>query len=224
MWKWGRLFCIVFGLIFCFGCVKRVMLPYGEVEKTNRVKITLNSGQKIKGTILKAEPHQLTLYMGKNRTQTISKSNIEMIQRYSPVYDDFGRGISEEEIQHHQKKRHTTIYGIGGGTLCFGTSFFIGSILGQSMSDGKNVLIGTTTCGGLLGTILFTKAGKNKDRQIAIEAIKEKRKMAEVNKNKQKSSKTEMKSQLESEKKRQEELREEHEKLLKELQNKQSDE
>lgn len=224
MWKRGRLLCIVFGLLICFGCAKRVMVPYAEVEKTNRVKIILNTEQKVKGTVLKAEPHQLTIYLGKNRTQTIPKSNIAEIQRATPVYDDFGQGISEEEILLHQKNHHKMIYGIGGGTLCFGTSFFIGSLLGQSMSDGKNVLIGTTACGGILGAILFTKTGKNKDRQIAIETIKEKRKIVEVDKNKAKPSNTEVKYQLESEKKRQEELREEHEKLLKELHDKKSDE
>ena len=210
---------LIIGLCVFAGCAKHALVTYEQVEKTNMVEVTLVSGEKVVGTIYKVDPHQLSLLRKDRKTRVIAKSSVRMIKRKPPIYDDFGKGISEEEIQSVQTSRNTLIYGIGGGALSFGTSFFVGSLVSHSMEEnGGTVLAASTVVGGGLGTFLFIRAGKKMDHRDAIERIQEKRRFTEVKEEKDKEkTPDEIRKQLEREKERQEELRKQREKLLKEL-------
>jgi hypothetical protein len=200
-------------------CAKRLAVDYAEVEKTNSVDIRLISGKKISGSVEKVEPHQLTL-LERNRTvRVISKPTISTIRRKPPVYDDFGNGISEVEITQVKKNTNAVVYGIGGGLLSIGGSFFLGSIIGKNSTP---LWAATTGTGGILGTVLFTSAGKARDRKIAIEEIREKRRRAQIKIDHQKKAKDDdqIEKLLEEEKQKQKALRKEREKLLKELEKK----
>lgn len=210
---------MVMGLMLSGGCAHRAIVPYEHVEKTNSVLVELVSGKSIEGTVLKKEPHQITLFMKDRGRQVIPKSSVRLIKRKPPVYDDFQNGISEEEIKSVQTNKNAVVYGIGGGALSTGLSFFLGSLASKSMDEnGGTVLVATTAGGGGLGIILFTIAGKRKDRKVAIETIREKRRTQEIgSKSDQDVSPDALKTQLEQEKRRHEELRKEREILLKEL-------
>jgi hypothetical protein len=214
---------ILFSFLILTGCAQRSPVAYRNVETTNYVQILLNSGKTIEGTVFGVEPHQLTV-LKKNRTkQTVLKSSIKRIQRKEPVYDDFGKGISEEEIQSVQKNRNAVIYGIGGGALSLGASFFLGSLIGHDMEEGGMVVAGTTVIGGGIGTLLFVKGGKAKDRQEAIENILDKRRNEKYQKTqvkKKQSDPEEIERLIQNEKEKQEKLRREREELLKELEGK----
>ena len=81
------------------GCAKRSMIPYEQVEKTNYVFVKLTTGETIRGTAVKSEPHQIVVLLKNGEERVIPKSTVRTIHRNPPVYDDFGRGISEEEIK-----------------------------------------------------------------------------------------------------------------------------
>jgi hypothetical protein len=216
--------CFISFLILPFiilGCAKRNLVSYERIERTNYVQIRLNSGKTVQGTVFKIEPHQITLLEKERTTRIIAKSSILSAKRKSPVYDDFGNGISEEEIRSVQSNKNSLIYGIGGGFLSTGVSFFLGSLASKDASSGGTILAATTVAGGGLGTAIFVHAGKAKDRRVAIEKIREKRRSMDIRKttDKKKSPST-LQKQLEEEKKKQEELRKQREKLLKELQKK----
>ena len=215
-----RLFIVLFFTFAMFlGCGSRLQdVMYEEAEKTNRIEVTTVSGRKVEGTIVKMEPHQLTLFLKNKKVGTIAKSSIRMIKRYPPVNDDYGRGIPEEDIESVKTNRNAVIYGIGGGALSFGAGFFIGSMAGKESSDGSTVLIASTLGVGGLGTYLFVRAGKVKDRKDAIEVIRDQRRSEEFkDKESGDTSLQELKNRLEEEKKKQEGLREQREQLLKEL-------
>jgi len=215
-----RYFLLAVLVLFIFaGCAQRVLVKYNQVERTNRVKITLTSGRKIEGTVVKVDPSQLTLIKRNRQLRTIPRSSVRYIKRKPPVYDDFGRGISEEEIQSIKTNKNTLIYGIGGGALSFGASFFVGSlIVGESKENGGAILGTTTLLGGGLGTGLFIRAGSIRDRQKAIEKIREKRRSIKLKQEGvQKKSPDEMKKLLEQEKRKQEQLRKQREELLRKL-------
>ncbi|MFQ5864434.1 MAG: hypothetical protein ACE5IW_04300 [bacterium] len=95
-----------------------------------------------------------------------------------PVYDEARKPITEQEIQKYQTNKNFTLYTVGGGALSFGASFFLGTLIKRGLdgSTGDAALWATTGTGTLIGTILFAGHGKNRDRNQAIEAIKEKRK------------------------------------------------
>jgi len=133
------------------------------------------------------------------------------------VYDDFGNGISEEEIRMHLSKKNTTIYGIGGGLLSFGISFFMGSLVGQSLDQGSRIFAATTVGGTGLGTWLFLHAGRNKDRNEAIQAIRIQRKNREFPVQEKTSPQKSPLELIEIEKQKREEMRKQREQLLKEL-------
>ncbi len=201
------------------GCAKRISVNYEEVEKTNSVNVRMVSGKKASGIVEKVEPHQLTL-MEKNRAlRVISKPSIVEIRRKPPIYDDFGNGISESEINNRKSIGNTLVYGLGGGLLSFGTSFFIGSLISQQTEHGSTALLLTTGVGGTLGTVLFTRAGSMRDRKIAIDKIKDERRAVQITikKEKQEKSSEEIEKMLLEEKAKQDTLRKERERLLKEL-------
>jgi hypothetical protein len=208
-------------VLFIFsGCVHQTPVSYRDVEETNYVQITLTSGKVIEGTVLKVEPYQLTIFKKDRTKQTILQSSVSEIKRRPPVYDDFGKGISEEEIKLVQKNRNAAVYGIGGGALCLGASFFISSLIGHNMEEGGTIVAASTVIGGTIGVLLFVNGGKAKDRQEAIDKIIEKRQVTEYQKKQIKQKKTsseEIDKLIEQEKKEQEKLREEREELLKKL-------
>jgi uncharacterized membrane protein YgdD (TMEM256/DUF423 family) len=209
---------LLMGILVFSGCAQRIPVLYDKVEQTNYVEVTLLSGKKIEGTVLKLQPHQLTLQQKKYGPRAISKSSIRSIRRKSPVYDDFGNGISEEEIRSVQTTKNTLIYGIGGGMLSLGASFFIGSLAAQDSTNSATVLTATTAAGGGLGTYLFVRAGKAKDRKDAIETIREKRRSVELKEDEEiRKTPDGLSDLIEKEKKKQEELRIQREKILREL-------
>jgi hypothetical protein len=211
--NWGHAIMAV--LIFVSGCAKRLAVEYGDVEKTNSVDIRLVSGKKVSGIVEQVEPHQLTVLQKNETMRVIAKPTIDEIKRTPPIVDDFGNGISEREIQLVKKNSNALVYGIGGGLLSFGTSFFVGSLAGKNSLP---VWVSATAGGGLLGTVLFTSAGRARDRRIAIETIQEARRAVQIKpENTGQKSDEVIKKMLEEEKEKQRVLREEREKLLKEL-------
>lgn len=210
----------VFALLFLSGCAKYQLISYEDVETSNHVRVKLQSGHTVEGDVTQTEPHQLTVMTSAARNSYLPKAEIIQINRKPPVKDDFGKGISETEIAKHKDNKNTMIYGIGGGALSFGASFFAGSIISKDMeSNGGAVLGGTTALGGGLGTFLFIKAGQQRDRKVAIENVKHERVSAEYKRRGMNGQKTgdANQSALEKEKKRQQQLRKEREKLLREL-------
>jgi hypothetical protein len=202
------------------GCAKRALVSYPQVETANDVVVTLTTGQKVEGTVKKAEPHQLVLLTADRDERTIPQSTIRSIERTPPVYDDFGKCIGEAEIRSELKSKNTWVYGLGGGALSFGTSFFIASMATKKMDNGATPLAGITVGGGALGTFFFIKAGKAKDRAEAIERIRERRRQVQLKPDTKKEGLENLQQSLDEEKKKQEELRKEREQLLKQLQNK----
>jgi len=210
---------LISGLFVITGCSKYVLVSYDKVEKTNGVELVLNSGEKVRGTIFKKEPHQLSVLNENNRKALISKGNIVSIKRLPPVYDSFGKGISELEIAQVKTSKNALIYGIGGGALSMGATFFLGSMLSaDSTKDAKSYLAGTMGGLGVPGTILFIKAGAAKDRKDAIAKINQKRISVKLEKsgNNDKSDNSKQ-LQLQQEKEKQAQMRKEREKLLKQI-------
>ncbi len=208
------------GLIAIFlllGCSQFSYVPFDQVEPTNTVRIKLQTGQKIEGTVIKKEPYHLELKTQAHGDTLIPKGAIRSLYRKPPVYDDFGNGISEEEIRMHLSKKNTTIYGIGGGLLSFGISFFMGSLVGQSLDQGSRIFAATTVGGTGLGTWLFLHAGRNKDRNEAIQAIRIQRKNREFPVQEKTSPQKSPLELIEIEKQKREEMRKQREQLLKEL-------
>ena len=205
---------VVAALLMHAGCAKRSIVPYEQVENTNYIYIKLTSGESIQGTAFRNEPHQISVLVKNGDERVVPKSTIRTIHRKPPIYDDFGKGISEEEIKAVKTSKNTVIYGIGGGALSLGVSFFIGSAI---QGSGTQLAL-TMAAGGSIGTILFINAGRAKDRRDAIESIRQRRRSIELKKEEENiQTPSAIQKQLEMEKKKQEELRKQREKLLRDL-------
>ena len=110
------------------------------------------------------------------------------------------------------------VYGIGGGVLGFGSSFFLASSLGHSSESAGTIVPTATAAGGSILTYLFIRAGRGQDRREAIDRIGIQRREEKLTgiQEKEKSSK-ELLQELEREKSQQEELRKQREQILKQL-------
>ncbi|RMD91558.1 MAG: hypothetical protein D6813_07445 [Calditrichaeota bacterium] len=118
-----------------------------------------------------------------------------------PVYDDTGIQITEQEINHYKKNKNFVLYSIGGGALSFGASFFLGTLIERGVSDNSDntsALWITTAAGTGLGTVLFAAWGKQRDRNQAIELVKE---MREIKLEKKLAQEKKRRERLEAEKK-----------------------
>lgn len=142
-----------------------------------------------------------------------------------PVYDEAGAPIPEHEIRRQKGSSNLVLYAVGGGALSFGVSFFVGSLASRASDDDKSVLWGTTLAGATVGTVLFAYLGANRDRTVAIETIKDRRRQnaaRELEKERLRRAQIEaQKRALEEERKRQEQ---ERQRLLEEIRKKQSKE
>jgi len=167
-------------ILLLAGCAKRIPVAYDEVEKDALVNLKTVSGQSVTGIVKSKQPTMLIVQYDRNKSslQKINRNEIVDITAKPFTRDYQNKVISEWEIEDNQGSRNTWLYTIGGIGLSFGASFFIGSLLHRSMSESDSrdaALWGTTAAGTALGTYMFTKAGKNKDRNVAIAEIRENR-------------------------------------------------
>jgi hypothetical protein len=219
--------CLIIGVLFITtGCAKRALLSYDQAPPLALVKIGTVSGQTFNGTIEEKNSASLFLRTRKNnRSLTrISRDEIVWISGREFVYDGAGKIIPESEIQEQKKNNNFLIYTIGGAGLSFGASFFIGSLIHRGMDDeenGRTVMWSTTAVGATVGTLLFAKSGKNRDRSLAIEAIRDQRFNQVKNQfESQKKKRSDIKSALEQEKSDHAKKQAELERLKEELEKK----
>ncbi|HDQ45642.1 MAG TPA: hypothetical protein ENN17_09145 [bacterium] len=210
---------LMLGILLVTGCAKRMLVPVGQVEKSNDVEVRLRTGERLTGTVIRKDPHQLVLSLNDGATVPVPYSAVQTIRRKPPVYDNLGKPISEIEIGRGTTHRHATVYGIGGGLLTIGGSFFAGSLIANETDGGAGVIAATVGGGGGLGTFLFLRAGKARDREEAIARIRRERQLSiEVRQDRESELDPESyRERLIEEKQKQEELRREREHLLREL-------
>jgi hypothetical protein len=204
-------------LVIASGCAKRIPISYDQAKPNALVKIQTFSGQSCSGVIQKKEANYLVLKESKydNHPTKINRDEIASISGRDFVHDGTGEIISEWEIEENRENKNLLLYTIGGVGLSFGASFFIGSLINRNADDadeGKRLMWGTTIVGTATGTYLFAKAGRKRDRLLAIEELREQRfKLAKERYDSQKIKSDSIRKELEKEKaeraKQQEELK-----------------
>lgn len=216
--------CLLIGLLLItMGCAKRVILSYDQAPPMAMVKIGTVSGQTFNGTIEEKNSESLFLRTKKNtRSLTrVNRDEIVWISGGEVVYDGAGKIIPESEIQEYKQNTNFLIYTLGGAGLSFGTSFFLGSLIHRGMDDdanGRKVMWATTAAGTTVGTFLFAKSGKRRDRTVAIESIREQRfNLVKEQFENQKKKRSDVKNALEKEKSEHAKKQAELERLKKEV-------
>jgi len=94
----------------------------------------------------------------------------------------------------------------------------------EENSGSGTALAASTAAGGGLGTYLFVKAGKAKDRKDAVDVIKRKRKSRQLTPPEANTELQDLNKQIQEEKEKRENLRKQHEALLKQLEDKKKEE
>jgi hypothetical protein len=212
-------------LLITIGCAKRIPISYDQAQPNALVKIQTFSGQIINGAIQKKHADYLLIQENKfqNELTKIMREDIASISGREFVYDGQGEIISEWQIQEKQRNKNFLLYSVGGAGLCFGTSFFIGSLIHRNLDDSdqaRKIMWATTALGTAAGTYLFAKSGRKRDRILAIEEIREQRfKFAkdqfEAQNQKHKSILHELEKEKAEQAKRREELKQLQEKIKK---------
>lgn len=221
-----QILCFLVGsLLITVACAKRIPISYDQAQPNALVKIQTFTGQIIHGAIQKKQTDYLLIKENKfqNQLTRIKREDIASISSHEFVYDGQGEIISEWDIQKKQRNKNLLLYSVGGAGLCFGTSFFIGSLIHRSLDDsdqGRNIMWATTALGTAAGTYLFAKSGRKRDRILAIEEIREQRfifakDQFEAQKQKHKSIQHELEKEKAEQAKRREELKQLQEKIKK---------
>jgi len=170
----------IFFILAVMGCVKRIPLNYEQTRPNSLVQIKTVTGKTCEGLVRNKKPSFVVIQVDKNDRNKIAKINRDdiasIIGQKEYVYDAAGNVISDWEIDRVKKNKHLLLYAIGGGGISLGASFFIGSLINRGIDDvdqGNNAMWATTAVGTTIGTILFSRAGSQKDRLAAIDQIRE---------------------------------------------------
>ena len=191
--------------VIAAGCAKRIPMSYDQAQPDALVIVKTLSGQSCKGVIQKKEADYLVIKEIKyNSLIRINRNEIASISAHNLEYDGTGKVISEQEIQETKRNKNLFLYTVGGMGLSFGASFFIGSLVHRSTDDteqANRLMWGTTALGTVAGTYLFAKSGRNRDRILAVETIREQRfNLARKKYDSQKMKSSAIRQQLEKEK------------------------
>lgn len=107
-------------------------------------------------------------------------------------YDEKGDLITREEINQEKNDKNAVIYTLGGGALSFGASLFISSMVYRGGDKEFKVINPISVGGGLLGTGFLYLQGRKRDRMLAIERIKDRRKLTAEKELKEKQAEREL--------------------------------
>ena len=168
----------ILGVLLVFsGCANRKTVSFDVLTVPAEVELELTNGTRVQGIAAEKKDGKLAVVRGAKDTLRLPRTSLRTIQVVPPVYDEAGHLITRAEIQQEKNSRNTLLYTVGGGALSFGTGLFISS-LAYRAGDGKDfrvanpISIGT----GVLGTAVFFHLGEKRDRLMAIERIKDRRK------------------------------------------------
>ena len=165
---------LIVALLFS-ACSSWMVTDIRNVKPKSFVEIKLASGSKVEGEVIASDSEQ-TIIRTSGKAYKIDNSNIISLRTKPVPYDEQGESISESEIELVKTHKQMILYAIGGAALSFGTSFFIGSMVQRSLlEDDTNSTprIIITVAGTAIGGVFFALIGDKKDRDIAIENIKE---------------------------------------------------
>lgn len=196
----GSILIVIF--FIASGCAKRVPISYDQTQPNAVVQVTTISGNVCEGQVQKISSTHMVLQTEKASSSLtkINRDEIASISGTDFVYDGQGEIISEWEIQEKQKNKNLFYYSLGGAGLSFGASFFIGSLIHRGLDDedlGRTAMWSTTGVGTAVGTFLFARAGKKRDRFAAIEQIRDERfKLAQSKANSEKAKRQKVQSEL----------------------------
>jgi len=166
---------IVTAAIFFLACSSWKTVSVNEIAPKNLVEITLASGQTVQGEILATESQQIVIKI-KEKTYKVDRNNIASVRTKPAIYDEQGEIITEDDISRIKTHKQMTLFTIGGGALSFGASFFIGSMVQRSLLDDDTnsaPRIAITAIGTVLGSTFFAITGNKRDRNTAIEIIRD---------------------------------------------------
>jgi hypothetical protein len=158
------------------GCSHWQLVPVKEIEEKNSVEMTLVSGNTMRGEIISIEDEHVRVLTDNGKAYRVPLQKIAEVKRRPPVYDEAGTPITEREISDVKNHHKLTLYTVGGTALSFGASFFLGSMVQRNLQEDDTDTTprwAITGVGTALGGTLFAIAGNKKDRQNAIEAIRE---------------------------------------------------
>jgi hypothetical protein len=163
---------IITVLFFC-GCSQQSSLRRSELRQGQTVELTMNTGKSVQGDIAKIEDDALVIKDSDGQAWRAKDEAIIAIQGPEPVLDLKGNVISESEIQSRKGSKNTMLFTLSGAGLTLGASFFLSSMISRADEENRDPIIyGGTAAGTALGTYLFYRMGKRKDREAAIEEIR----------------------------------------------------
>lgn len=226
MWRrrsYISLLVIVGFAILNWHCAGNMPLKYQQLQEKQTIKVQTKQGETIKGSITKIDEKQMVILTSDQKQKNIGSNDIGSITGPRPVYDESGSIISDAEIAAIKTRSHSMRYLLGGGALSFGVSFFLGSLIDRQVSDEEDqgpLMWGIAGAGTVVGATLFSIMGNKKDRQMAIEQIRDQRKEAATT---DLMNEKERQRRLKDELKKLEKEREQQEKEMKELQEKMKD-
>ena len=160
-----------------FGCANRKTVGFDVLRVPAEVELELAGGRHLQGIATKKDAGELVVVRAPKDTVKVQRTSLRKIQMVPPVYDEAGRLVTRAEIQQEKNSRNTLLYTLGGGALSFGTSLFVSSLIYRA-GDGKDFSVANPISigGGILGTAVFFHLGHKRDRLMAIERIKDRRK------------------------------------------------
>jgi hypothetical protein len=173
--RYGVVFLVI--AFLAGGCSRQVLLHPEEVVQHQTVSVRLQSGQQVTGEVEAMQAGILVVKDRDGQAWRAETATIAKITGPKPVFDGAGEIIPEKEIASRETSKNRLLFSLSGGVLSLGTSFFLSSMLSRALGDDQRdaVLYGGSAGGTLVGVWLFHGLGRGKDRQQAIQEIRQER-------------------------------------------------
>jgi hypothetical protein len=217
---------VVLIAILMTGCSQQITLRPDGAAKNQTVSVKLRSGASVTGEVESRDAESLVIKDRAGQTWRAQMTAITKITGPKPVFDGAGNIISEKEIRDHKYTKNALLFSLSGGVLSLGTSFFLSSMLSRASADhNRDTILYSGSAGGTIaGVFLFSHMGAKKDRQQAIQKVRQERSLekGETNLNDIVSKKAQVQSEMETLRKERAAQDEEIKKLEKKIQEKQN--
>lgn len=158
-------------------CSSNKVLKRDNLKEGQTLTLRLSTGEQVKGVLLKSTEAHFIIQDNEGQAWKAPRERVVAVTGPEPVLDRSGKVISEQHIKKESNHKNALLFTISGGVLSLGTGFFLSSMISRAMGDENRdaVIYGGTAAGTALGAFLFSRIGARKDRNQAIERIRQER-------------------------------------------------
>ncbi len=168
----NRVFFGLFAALLLVNCSSSRFLNVDNVKTNQSVRVFLKTGEAREGIVVRQDETKLTIVDSKDHEPIeIQRNEIRQVELSTSNFDYDGYPISNAEIAKYKSSRNTWGYAVGGAAIGAAVGLAIATPIWLA-NDNPPPLFGAGL-GLIVGSIYFGSRGIKKDREVALQQVRE---------------------------------------------------